>query len=267
MKNRSYGTSTFEFSVGSILGRTLSTLFAHPALFFGLALMTWVPGTATELLSQAGNSLPSIFGGLVAQLVSLTCYLLVEGATAYAVLRVLRSEGATIGESLARGIDSLGALVRLGLLMGLAFLVASLPLFGLSSVIADDIGGLIGQFFLSVAIIIAVCVWIVAIPTCVVERLGAIDSLRCSAKLTKGYRWKIFALFMPMLIVFFAASEAGSFVPRLFSVQSKTVETLTTQVVLLIPETFWSVMTSIIYYALREAKEGVSVDSLASVFD
>jgi len=38
-------------------------------------------------------------------------------------------------------------------------------------------------------------------------------------------------------------------------------------IILSIPITFFNVMISVIYYSLREVKEGVSVDSLASVFD
>lgn len=50
---------------------------------------------------------------------------------------------------------------------------------------------LIGLMLFVLPAIVLATRWVVALPACVVERLGPFDSFRRSAELTEGHRWKI----------------------------------------------------------------------------
>lgn len=264
MEDRSHTAPSSAFSVGPVFSRAFSTLFGHPALFFGLTFVAWVPGTLLQLLwGTKGNP----FAKFAIWIISFSLSMIVQGATAYAALRVLRDEEATIGSSFSNGLSRLGSLVLLSLFVGVAYFLGGLVLLGLPTILAGYFGAMLGLLLLFIAIPIVMCMWYVAVPACVVERLGAFESLQRSAALTKGYRWKVFGLLTLVAIAFFVIFGIGAIALHLFFFWSKIAAALATQVLLLIPQAFWCVMIPITYYSLREAKEGVSVDSLAKVFD
>jgi hypothetical protein len=119
-----------------------------------------------------------------------------------------------------------------------------------------------GLALLVVPGIILMVMWYVAVPVCVVENAGPEQSLRRSAALTKGLRWKVFGIFL----VFYVGATAGDQVldwtgPSSVSMMAALVvwQGLT--------GAFGSVLTTVTYYYLRVAKEGVDIDQIAAVFD
>ena len=107
--------------------------------------------------------------------------------------------------------------------------------------------------------------WFVATPACVVEQLGPSDSMRRSAELTSGYRWKIFGLMLVLLVI-------SAVVTPLIDL---TLEDMGGGAVPLIAGLIWNgvwgafyaIAAVVTYHDLRVAKEGVDIAQIAAVFD
>ena len=228
-------TAESSFSVGSILSRTFATLMKNPAVFFGLAIIAILPSTIVEALSPEQRSL-----GFVMQVVETILSLAVQGAIAYTVYCVLTGKSTSLGDSVSRGMARIGPLLLAAILTGLG------------------IG--IGMLLLVIPGIIVMCVWAVTIPACVVEKLGPLESINRSTELTRGYRMPIFGLLLitGLLGVGFIIGAAT---------QSVMAATLVAAPFVAAIQAFNCVMVAIIYYDLRAIKEGVTLDSLANVFD
>jgi hypothetical protein len=112
---------------------------------------------------------------------------------------------------------------------------------------------------------IAITAFFVVVPVCVVEGLGPVDSLRRSVKLTKGYRWRIFALWFATLMTEIMVQIA----------LDQVTEPFGSFALILTPQVAWDVvigafaviLTAVTYRDLRVAKEGVEADQVAKVFD
>ena len=121
-----------------------------------------------------------------------------------------------------------------------------------------------GLAVLAIPGIIAWTMLFVALPACIGEEAGIIASLKRSFALTKGDRWRILGLGMaivlagiiPILIIqqvgFKLAGPAG------FSIAQYLLQVVFTS--------FEAVVTTLVYQALRSAKEGTAVETLSEVF-
>lgn len=79
-----------------------------------------------------------------------------------------------------------------------------LPFLGLVIVLGIAVG--VGTMLLLIPGIYLMVLWFVALPVCVIESAGPIDSLRRSATLTRGNRWQIFGIGVVYFIVTVAVS-------------------------------------------------------------
>jgi hypothetical protein len=106
--------------------------------------------------------------------------------------------------------------------------------------------------------------WSLALPACVVEGLGLVDSMGRSAKLTRGHRWKIFGI---MVLVWAPLPVANAILRAAISFFGPAFQYLG-QYVLGVAwiTTFTSIMI-VIYHDLRAANEGLDSGQIASVFD
>ena len=239
-------TITAQFGVGSVLSRSFSTLFKNPLVFFGLTLIATLPPHLVQLAVPAGALEGLALPTVVAAVLSMVFAFVVQGAIAYAVYQELRGRKASFGSALSSG------LARVGWLILAAFLVS--------------LGISIGLVLLVIPGLILMCLWSVTIQACVVEKLGPLASMGRSAQLTKGYRLPIFGL---LLIVGVASAVFNGFASylglSLFG--NPVVFALIGGVLAALPSAFNNVMSAIIYSDLRAVKEGVTLDSLANVFD
>ena len=268
--NTDSAATASQFTVGSVVGRTFSTLFKRPGLFFGLtflaALITFFIVFLFALVS------PRNIGNL-SKIVAFVINSMIQGAIAYAVYRVLRKDTATIGSSLSHGFSRALSIIFASILMGLAwmlcFIVGGMMMYFLKGI------GVIFFFICMLIAAILMCMWAVSIPACAVERLGPVESLQRSAELTLGHRWKIFGLMLLLIIVMAALGAAIMYMMRGYLMMLMmrgrmtffAVFILLPLLVQLIPQTFSNVMSSIMYYDLRAVKEGVDLDNLTNVFD
>jgi hypothetical protein len=106
--------------------------------------------------------------------------------------------------------------------------------------------------------------WFVAMPACIVERLGPSNSARRSAQLTRGCRWTIFTLWFPVLVL--AAIVEGMLDDLVRGAGWPFA--LVVQIVWAgLWGAFYAVLAVVTYHDLRVAKEGVDTEQIAAVFD
>lgn len=231
-----------EFSIGSVLSSTYIILLRNPGVLFGICFIALIPMIATDIIQHL---YPSSTRGFTAAFGIIN--MLVQGALSYAVYQSLRGNTVTISESVSRCTPKLGSLIG----------VSILTFFGIA----------LGFLLLLIPGIILMCKWAVSVQACVVENLGASESMKRSSELTKDYRLKIFFLSLIGLVSNIFILVLGNAVGTLLFPKQEIIVIFFSNFIFLIPYTFWDVMTAVIYYRLREAKEGTAIDNLANVFD
>ena len=243
-----------ELRVGAVLKRVW-TIFSSS--FFQFFIVTLVGELPQLLLRKSfGSSASAIALRTVLDVVVGTFLgTLVLAVIVCGALQTMRGRSFNVREALGRGIArlwpilGLGSLLALGLTLGLLFLI-------------------VPSFVLGVR-------WAVAAPVCVVEGYDAITSLRRSAELTNGFRWKIFGIGMLVLVSGLAAVGAISFfndvlIGQLFGSKGLTGDIAVAVSSLVLASTFLGFYNSVvvvIYHDLRVIKEGVVIDQIAAVFD
>lgn len=239
-----YGTyEPARFSVTLALSRAIEVLFQNFFTIFVISALATIPLAVYTWLEYHG--LHNGGGAFFTLVLNGVFSALSKAMIVYATFQALRARGINPAESIARGLQRFWPVVGASLLVGI-------------------ITG-IGYLLLIVPGLIALCVWYVTIPACVVERLGPTESMSRSSDLTAGYRWPIFGAALVVAI----AEIAGTAV---LNGTLRRPETLVAYVVVYIAwiallRAYESVLATIIYHDLRVAKEGVDIEQLASVFD
>ncbi len=241
-----------HFSAGEVLRLTFSMFAKNPLLYLVLAFLAEAPKILAALFMKAHTAnLLGTAGGLLLSIIF-------TGAIAYGVYKGLIGERTGIGEAVSRGLSRYFSLIGLSLLFGIlmTFLVLVAVLVGWVSRWA----GMIGAVLVSLHY---VCVFAVATPACVVEKLNPVKSLERSAALTKGCRWPVFGLLIVNGIALFAVGAVIGFVRARFPDGGAAFDYAAAPVITALTQ----VGVSVLYYQLRSSKEGVSVSNLARVFE
>jgi hypothetical protein len=239
-----------DFRVGRVLGRTGTILSQHFVIFFLVAVVAAAPPV---LLIQ--RNVDAMVGGtpsadlfvMIGIGVALTLVLgmLSQAVMLHAAFQAMRHRPVSLGDSLrvglARVIPILLLAIVMGLLMGLGFLLLIVP-------------GLI-----------LLTMWWVATPACVVERTGPWTSLKRSAALTKGHRWKIFGLIILLFIINLIVSQIIEVVVLLAG--SDILSILGRLLWAALYGAYNAIAVVIAYHDLRVAKEGIDIEQIAAVFD
>ena len=252
--------TAYQFTVGSVLGRTFSTLFSKPVVFFIPTLVGMLPLIAVIFL------LPSTFPpqayASILVLALLILRQLIQGTTIYAVYQVLRGNAVSLGESVSRGIVRLATLCFASVLIVISYILL-LFLFSIMNSflirLLGNMGVVLSAILCGFLFIKFTCMWSVTMPSCVVERLGATASMGRSMDLTKEHRMKIFGLVLIDLAFNALLRFIGNSIPSRFGFIGSLVALI---LFLSIPLTFSCVMYAIVYYDLRAVKEGVSIDDM-----
>lgn len=230
----------WAMNIGSVLARSFSALCANPAVFLGLAILAAIPSCFLLMLLPPRDEII-----ILVRVLGFICSLVVQGATAYALVRMLLGGTAGLGESIVRGMTRIGPLAGAALLMGIGTALG-LGLFLLP-----------GLFLL--------CLWSVTIPVCAVEKLGPLKSMKRSAELTKNYRMTIFALILINVLIVMAVTVAAGGLVVTF-VSSPFIAGMLLTLILAAPQAFSNIMVSVIYCDLRSIKDGAPVESLDRAF-
>jgi hypothetical protein len=244
-----------EFQIGQVLSRAFDVFFKHMAIFTLIATVVFLPlpllGGVLLSAVGSGSAPPEQIGvisfwiSLLTFALSLVCTALATAVILYGAFQHMRGYPVRLGESITRG------------------LARFLPLLGL--IVLQMLGVMLGAFLLIIPGLILLVMWYVAVPVCVVERTGPVKSLSRSQELTKGFRWKLFGLFLLVLIV---SALGGNVLPiaggALAGFWGQVAVSIVWQG---LSQAFGSVLIVVTYYYLRVAKEGMDIEAIAAVFD
>ena len=231
-----------EITVGSILGRSLSTLMKHYGVFALLALVFQIPNVLINLfvtpkMGQVGAVVQGITDHVTSGLIA--------GAVIFGVVEALRGNKPNFGKCLNVTFSRFAPIFIVSLLFGL--------------------GVGLGMVLLIVPGVILYCMWFVAIPATAVERTGISESFSRSAELTRGHRMTIFLAFLVfvglsilvMMVVLMPMVLSGAAAPLVFGLM----------ILVAITVGLWGqVAMGVTYHDLRVAKEGIKTEDLAEVF-
>jgi len=244
-----------QFRLGAVIGRSFSVLRNNIVPFGVLYLAVDAPSSIYALTLAGRVDADNDPGVRLLTIAEAFLGLIAAAAVTYGTVPELRGRHVSFGEFFGRGLAQGGAAIRVAILSGILLFL--------------------GFLALVIPGIVFYTMWWVAIPVAVIERPGAMASLRRSAELTRGERWRVFGL----IVSFFVAALA---VGLLFGVslgvglvvsmgadqvlldQATTIATWLWTAMLM---TCQAVLTAVSYYHLRVAKEGIGIDDIAAVFD
>jgi hypothetical protein len=268
--------------VGRALGRSFDLLAHGFTRFYAIAAVVSAPlllydlygntYIARYLRDPVTFGLGAFFGTALAFYALLVLLQsLGQAVIAHRVLQQLRGRPFGVGESLARGfarfLPILGILLLIGLALLGVLLLVMVPLSGIAALSARGSLGVslvISAVFTLVVVILGplllVC-WFVAMP----QRLGPVGSLGRSSFLTRGFRWKIFGIYLLLLVT----NAIVGIVLR--TILLRTLGWYPTAVGVYLWQSlataFGAIVVAVAYFYLRTTREGIDVERLAAVFE
>jgi|HubBroStandDraft_1064217.scaffolds.fasta_scaffold02780_10 hypothetical protein len=226
-----------DLRIGALFRRSFGVFSRH---FIPFCLLGAV-GALPYLLPAPPNRGSSSWAPLLVLLLTPVT----QAVILYGAFQDMRGRPFGIAESVKRGLSRI------------------FPIIGLSICVLIVV--CLGFLLLIIPAVIFQAMFFVALPACVIERLGPIRSMTRSAELTKGLRWRVFAIALLMLIV--AAAAAGVFEVLLLRSRHglpATIGNFAWQAVL---GAYEAIVTAVLYSDLRRAKEGIDLEQIAAVFD
>jgi hypothetical protein len=260
-------TASGDFRVGDVLRRAWR-IFTDNLLFFLLPVLIFaVMLAAVGVIGSRTNLAGSDAWSVVAMIVLAIVAALAKSVILLGAFQRLRGEPLRVGTALRRASTRIMPLLVLASLwslgLGLALALSRVP-FGLGAP-----GGampLVGMLALPVALVPPVSLlvmWAVAVPACVVEGLSPLASMIRSVDLTKGHRWKIFGIMLPMGI----AALASKPIELVVSLLSPVLAVVAEAAWLVVLVAYWHCAVIMIYHDLRAAKEDIDTGRVAAIFD
>ncbi|MBV9932033.1 MAG: hypothetical protein JO013_13965 [Alphaproteobacteria bacterium] len=256
MATRTQAGGAGEVSIGRAFAGAFAVLAARPLEAFGIALvLSAAPIEATffeyDRLVGGGHSGlgrgPSLLVLGFAAILTFAVSTLAQGALVAVAAAHREGRRAGLGEAVEAGIRALLPMIGLIVLSSLAIGFASLAL-------------LVPGVLLFVA-------WAVALPALVLERLGPTDALERSQALTRGARWRVFGFLLVTLAVSSGLSLAQSALGGANDTLAVTAVTLAVGAAVSTAVTAFSTAAhTMLYFELRDWKEGLPADRLAEIF-
>ncbi|MGA2042299.1 MAG: hypothetical protein ABSG83_02895 [Roseiarcus sp.] len=248
-------------SLGDVFSRSMRLFASRWPTYCGLALVGYVPFAGAGAMNLPGVSqrLPTVLrddltdvnsavlvGAIVVVGLAAFAWALLAWVAGYALVsHDIAGSRLSVGQALGAALRRSPAVVGLTILGGLAGLFASL-------------------LFLIPGVIVF-CMFAVAIPACLIERLGPVKSLSRSAYLTKGNRWRVLGLILALV---FGVGIVCQLLLRLADFMAgPSVALLLDLPVQAVSGALGTVVTAALYFQLRAAREGVAIEQIARVFD
>lgn len=258
--------------IGRVIRRTIDVLGKHPALFFGITALFYLPITglnlgfahyldafvdttvaATQLADPQLDVFKSVFLKAVSSatliwLISLVLTPLSQAAIIHGVFRSFKGETTSFGACVETALASWWPVLLTSLLVG------ALSMLGFAMCYLPGV--------------LATVIFYVAIPATVVEGLPANKALQRSDWLTKGSRWQILLLFILTVGLSAVLNAVVGRIPGVGSQALPVVWSLLSSLVTIVTTTVGSVMGVVVYHDLRLLKdEDTGSDDLLAVFD
>jgi hypothetical protein len=267
-------TASGVFRVGDVLSGAWRIFTGNLPFFLGIPVLIYaaIAGVFAALVSLFGmtggnQQLVWIGLGLVA-IVDLTLYTIGQAVVVIGAFQRLRGEplraGAALRQAFVRALPLVVLAVLWSLALGICMILAfvAVPL----GVFRAGTGMLLAYALMPIALVpaaMAFVVWVAVVPACVIEGLGPIASMLRSFDLTKGCRWKIFAISLLAGVLLFA----GGLLELIADPVSPLLAFVAYVAWLGSVMALWNCTIIMIYHGLRAAREGIDAGQVASVFD
>jgi len=258
MTDATLGQPKASLGIGSIIGESFSILFGH---FLQVVIVAFVPSLLGFLVSGALIGFNAALGIEPPQFTS------AASTVAFAFSSIINIVVYSLTTALLVQLAydaKLQRPVQLGRYFGPA--LGSLVPLAVLSIVAGILVG-IGAMLLLIPGLWLYAVFSVMAPAVVIERVG-FRGLGRSAALTKEYRWPIIgSLVLAAILIVIINMIAGVLIGLIVSAGGTILAVILFAALSTIGAGLLSIMIALIYARLREIKEGVSVDQIASVFD
>src|SRR5262249_2368144 len=245
-----------ELSVGHVFSSAWAIFSANIGIFLAIGLIVALPNLIALMLAPAETIPPAnpplgtdlgagaVGLGFVGGILAVVLTLVSQAVILYVAFQYLRGQPVTLGDAVQKGFARL------------------LPILGL--VILFFLGVWVGLILLVIPGIMLMVAWSVSVAACVVEGTGPIASLTRSAALTKGYRWKIFGIFV---LIWIASLIVGLLVGVISYQLGKIANMLASFFWTACWTAYFNSVLVMVYHGLRVAKEGPAVTQMAAGFD
>jgi hypothetical protein len=252
-------TATLErLDIGRVIQQLFSVLSRNIVTFGVLALiLTGIPTAVVAALQPQLNGADNAATWawyVTTALISGVAGLVLQGTLIYATIGDLNGRKVRVSEGLAVGLRNFLPLLGVGILYVLAVML--------------------GSILLIVPGIMIAIAWIAAVPVLIAEGTGVFGSFGRSAELTRGNRWRIFALLLLYMAVYVVLGIVMAIIGGIAGVVASAVsgETTLQTVVLSVISNVVSALIgatggAVLYVELRRVREGVGHEALASIFD
>lgn len=266
MADEEYARTLFQGPrVGDVLSLTARTVSARlvplfaivalclgPALILDLVLLFLTGRTSAQMSTShlGGRAWVYLAGGLGVTFLRAILTYVAQGAVVFLTVEHLAGRKAGVGPAMNKAASRLLVVIATAiiesLLIGLGMLLCLVP----------------GILF--------ACMYFVAVPAAVTEKVGPVKALGRSAEMTRGYRTSIFVLLLVVFVLSFMFSWAIGMarVPLAGSADTATeiVSMALGWVVEVVSALVFSVPAAVTYALLRGVRDGLDAESLASVF-
>jgi len=242
-----------DFRVGRVLSVSFSMLMKHLVQFFLIGVISAAPIVLWGIfLVSNANSLQSPEAAMaqlssigVVMVATLCIGAICQAVILYAAFQVMRGLPINLSEAIGVAIKRFIPLILVGICQWFILVV--------------------GMVLLVIPGVIFATMIAVAVPVCVVERLGPFASIGRSTNLTKGHRWKILGLYLAYFVIVLLVSIVVGAVAGVIGIPWLAV--LTDAVIRAFTSAWLSLILVVTYHDLRAAKEGIGIDKIAAVFD
>ena len=232
-----------EFRIGRVFSRTWALLSRNFPIYFAVSAFAALPSLLLENDSadKGTAAMLSLLGLLgIAVLYPLSQAIMLHIAF-YDMGGYRVSLSQSVRAALRRWLALIGLIICPGLAAGVGFLLLIVP----------------G--------VILMVMWYVAMPACVVERLGVSASMARSSALTKGYRWQVFGAWGLIAV---SSGAIASVVKGVLGLLGSTGLAMSGSLAWsAFAGAFGASFVAVVYYDLRVAKEGIDIRQIAAVFE
>lgn len=211
------------------------------------------------------KGLGDIFLPLACGILAWLTWVAMPAAVIHGVLRQLRGEHTSIGACLRVYAKRLLPVLGVGFMIGLVAVPCAIA-FGVGAGLLTAVGvpdGAAHVLAVTVAGAATSCLFWVAVPVAVVEKPGALASLRRSLRLTRGARGAVFAISLLSLGIQIVPLYA---LDTLLGPDSGQVGAWAETLAVVLLATPGAVAIAVGYHDLRAATEGAPVEDVARVF-
>lgn len=256
---------TLQLPAVGTIKRAYGIFTFNPAPFLIIAFLASLPEVVELFMPEADTAVAAIVIGLAMYVFKDTIVSVFQGVTAYTTFQILRKSSVEVGEAFSKGFSHIVSVACVSILSSLIIYSGAVPAALFYAFVQNSYFS--AAIFVIIPAIAIACVLIVAVPACVVERLGPLESIRRSMELTKGFRWAIFWIltvwYLYVIGIFFIVFIFMGFVGLRFPLVSWAVSALLSLCFLAVK----NIIYAVIYHDLRAIKDGVDVTKLVRVFD